>query len=173
MWVCRIIKYKYRKDHNMKDIKNYEGLYAVTSCGKIWSYKRQKFLKPFKSNFGYLLVALSKNGLSKNYSVHRLVAQAYLDNPDNLPEVNHKDECKTNNYVSNLEWCSRKYNANYGNRAVKAAEKLSKTIYCVELDKTFNSIADANRALNLSKSCVTNCLKGHSKTAGGFHWQYV
>lgn len=97
----------------MIDIKDYEGIYAITSCGKVWSYKRNKFLKPYNTG-KYLVVELFKNGVGKQFKVHRLVAQAYLQNPNNLPYVNHKDEVKTHNWINNLEWCDAKYNANYG-----------------------------------------------------------
>lgn len=98
----------------MVDIVGYEGLYAITSCGKVWSYKRKKFLTPRPYKNGYLCVALCKDGKPKTVSIHRLVAIAYLSNENNLSDVNHKDENKTNNAVSNLEWCSHKDNINYG-----------------------------------------------------------
>ena len=86
----------------MKDIKDYEGLYAITEDGRIWSYRSNRFLKPYVRK-GYLRVKLYINGVEKDFSIHRLVAFAYLPNPDNLPEVNHKDENKQNNCVDNLE----------------------------------------------------------------------
>jgi hypothetical protein len=73
----------------MKDIKGYEGLYAVTENGEVWSYKTNKFLKASDNGFGYLFVCLCNNGKSKKYKVHRLVAEAYIDNPDNLPAIDH------------------------------------------------------------------------------------
>lgn len=86
----------------MKDIKNYEGLYAITSCGRVWSYRNQMFLKPANAGKGYLKVGLSKNGFLEQCYVHRLVAEAYIPNPLGLPEVNHLDEIKSHNYVNNL-----------------------------------------------------------------------
>lgn len=83
----------------MRDIPGYEELYAATSCGKIYSYKAKKFLKPGKTKDGYLFVILYKDGVHKCYRVHRLIAATYLPNPDNLPQVNHKDEDKSNNSV--------------------------------------------------------------------------
>lgn len=108
----------------MKDITNYEGLYAITSCGKVWSYKSKKFLKPY-FNGGYASVALSKNGKLTYPLVHRLVAEAYISNPDNLPQVNHKDEDKAHNCVNNLEWCDATYNNNYGTRTSRMATALT------------------------------------------------
>lgn len=100
----------------MKDILDYEGLYAITSCGKVWSYRSQKFLKPKIKKNGYLEVDLRKNGSHKFCLVHRLVAEAYINNPFNLAEVNHKDEIKAHNWINNLEWVSHKDNCNYGTR---------------------------------------------------------
>lgn len=90
----------------MRDIPGYEGLYAATEDGRIWSYRRKKFLKPGKGKDGYLYVILCKDGKPKTYRIHRLVAETYLPNPLNLPQVNHLDEDKTNNALPNLEWIS-------------------------------------------------------------------
>lgn len=106
----------------MKDIKNFEGHYAVTSCGKVWSYKSKKFLKPRKDSSGYYQVSLWKDGKGKNYLLHRLVAEAYLPNPEGLPQINHKNENKADNCLNNLEWCTCKYNINYGTRNKRASQ---------------------------------------------------
>ena len=155
----------------MKDIKGYEGLYAITSCGRVWSYRSNKFLKTEITTNGYLRVALVKKQKYKHCLIHRLVAQAYLANPNNLPQVNHKDEDKTNNCLNNLEWVSAATNINYGTRN----NKISKAIYCVELDKIFVSLNYASRELNTPTSCICGALKrhGYRKTAGGYHWRYV
>ena len=112
----------------LKDIKDYEGLYAITRDGRVWSYKSKKFLKHGLVK-GYHRVCLCKEGKCKNFRVHRLVAQTFIPNPEGLPEVNHKDEDKSNNNVNNLEWCSYEYNINYGTRNERAAKKLSKRPY--------------------------------------------
>lgn len=100
----------------MKDIKGYEGLYAVTSCGKVWGYKRKKFLVAFPDHCGYLNVNLSRKGIVSRYKVHRLVMAAYCPTDDFTLEVNHKDENKNNNAITNLEWVTHKENCNYGTR---------------------------------------------------------
>ena len=151
----------------MKDIKNYEGLYAVTEDGRVWSYKKNKFLSPSSAN-GYLQVVLSKKGKHKTYRIHRLVAEAYLENPNNLPEVNHKDENKGNNTVENLEWCTRDYNVNFGSHPKKR-----KPIYCVELDKIFIGARQAASELHISRANICSVVLGDRATAGGYHWRYV
>lgn len=153
----------------MKDIKGYEGLYAITSCGKVWSYKSQKFLKPGDNGIGYLKVGLWKEGKTKYRFVHRLVAEAYIPNPENKTDVNHKNEIKTDNYVNNLEWTTHKENMNYGTRIAK----ISKAVYCEELSKEFSSAYEAARQLGLSQSGITMCCRGNRKTCGSYHWRYV
>ena len=107
----------------MKDIKNYEGLYAVTSCGKVWSYTHKRFLNP-QCNGHYYQVNLSKDGKTRHHFIHRLVAEAYLLNPNSLPQVNHIDENKANNAVTNLEWCTVKENANHGTRNARISKAM-------------------------------------------------
>lgn len=104
----------------MKDIKGYEGLYAVTEEGQVWSYRAHKFLKPWACYGNYLQVSLSKDKVVKKYKVHRLVAEAYIPNPENLTDVNHKDKNRQNNCLSNLEWLSHKDNINYKTEEEKA-----------------------------------------------------
>ena len=153
----------------MRDVVGYENIYGVTSCGRIWSYKRQKFLTPFYNARGYLKVGLYKNGKVKNFYVHRLVAQAYIPNPDNLPQINHKDENKTNNCLQNLELCDAKYNNNYGTRI----EKIKKQI--LQYDLEGNLIREWPSATDVGKEVKSNicmCLKGKQKTALGYKWIY-
>ena len=147
----------------MLDIPGYEGLYAATSCGRIFSYRTKKFLSPRKINSGYLRVALYKNGKVKDFLVHRLIAATYLDNPENLSQVNHKDEDKSNNSVQNLEYCDAAYNSNYSN---------AKKVICLETSKIFNSITEAAKAVDIDPSNISNCLASRRKTAAGLHWKY-
>lgn len=118
----------------MRDIKNYEGLYAITSCGKVWSYRSQKFLKQNKAGAGYYFVALSKNGVETQFYVHRLVASTYLPNPDNLPEVDHIDNCKEHNYLQNLKWVDHLQNIQ---------KQHGTKVICKETGEIFNSLRAA------------------------------
>lgn len=109
-----------------KDIEGYEGLYQVSDLGNVRSLKfsggnKVKLLKQ-NTNQGYKQVTLCKNGKMKTCKVHRLVAMAFISNPNNYKEVNHKDENPSNNDVSNLEWCTSEYNNNYGTRTKRASE---------------------------------------------------
>lgn len=109
------------------DIKGYEGLYQVSNLGRVKSLARQGtkgvILKPVIAK-GYIHYPLTKDKKTKWYYAHRLVAEQFIPNPDKLPEVNHKDECKANNQIENLEWCTKSYNSNYGTRK----ERISNTL---------------------------------------------
>lgn len=148
----------------MKDIKGYEGLYAVTSCGRIWSYRSKKFLKNQLDRYGYEYVNLKFQGRCKKEKIHRLIAEAYIPNPNNLPQVNHKDEVKTHNWISNLEWCSAKYNTLYSQ---------SKKVECIETGEIFNCAEDAANSVNRSLNTMRGCLHGNQATCAGYHWKYV
>lgn len=95
-------------------VPGYDGLYEVSNLGNVKSLRSGKILKQSNDSHGYKMVSLTKNGKSRCFGIHRLVAMTFIPNPENLPEVNHKDESHDNNSVENLEWCSRKYNLNYG-----------------------------------------------------------
>lgn len=153
----------------MEDIKGYEGLYAITSCGRVWSYRSKKFIKTWKSRNGYFQVSLYNHQEVKVFLVHRLVAQAYIPNPDSLPEVNHKDENKEHNWINNLEWCDRKYNMNYG----KKNDWCKKQIKCIETGEIFNSIEEAAKSISRHRQGISDCCRGKQTTCGGFHWQYI
>ena len=117
-----------------KPIIGYENLYKINNYGEVLSLRSNKILKPNDNGIGYFIIQLCKNGKRKNYLIHRLVAEHFLDNPNNLPEVNHKDEDKSNNFVNNLEWCKHKYNMNYKQlqkrqQISKEYNKLSKSLF--------------------------------------------
>lgn len=148
----------------MKDVVGYEGLYAVTSCGKVYSYKRKKFLKPKKEKSGYLRVALSKDGQKKWFFLHRLVAEAYIPNPDNLETVNHIDENKEHNYINNLCWMTHRDNKTYS---------AGKPVRCVETGQIFDSTREAARQLDLHQSSISAICRGERKTTGGYHFEFI
>lgn len=151
-----------------RDIPGYEGLYAATKDGQIWSYKRNKFMKASLNSSGYLKVNLTKDGIPYTHYVHRLVAETFIPNPDNLPQINHLDENKLNNELSNLTWCTARENLNYGTRL----QKISKRIRCVETGEEFNSIKEAAEAINMTPAAVSIALRtgNHCKDC---HWEYI
>lgn len=154
-----------------KDIEGYEGLYQISNLGNVKSLKfgKERILKPGKNKYNYLQVVLTKQGKVKGYLVHRLVAMAFILNPNNFREINHRDEDKTNNRVENLEWCDRKYNINYGTRT----EKYSKQVLCVETNKIYSSTRQVERQLGFYRSAISNACTGKLKQAYGYTWRYV
>lgn len=165
-----------------KDKKDYEGHYQVSNCGRVKSIKfgKERIMNLITDKWGYLYVNLYKNSIKKTYYVHRLVAEAFLLNPNNYKEVNHKDECKTNNVVSNLEWCTASYNTNYGTRNKRIGKsntngKRSKPVLQYTLDgqfvKEWSSTMECGRN-GYSQGNVAACCRGELKTYKGFIWRY-
>ena len=159
--------------------------YQVSNLGRVKSYaqdKSGKILTLSADHKGYKVVSLyNDNGYRKTIKVHRLVAMAFLPNPNNLPEVNHKDEDKTNNCVDNLEWCTCEYNILYGTKIERTAMAnrccltTSKKIYSVDFDgniEHFDSIGDASRITGLAHNNIVRALKGRCKTCGRKKWYY-
>lgn len=163
-------------------VVGYEGLYEVSSDGRVRSLNyrgvRGRTEELSLADWGgYFYVVLS-NGLSKpskNY-VHRLVAQAFLDNPLELPEVNHIDENPSNNHVSNLEWCTRSYNINFGSRIERVRDSLSRGIEAFnssgEVIHRFSSTMEAQRN-GFHSSHISSCCRGLRRSHKGLHWRYV
>ena len=164
-----------------KPIPGYAGKYEVSSWGRVKSNSQKskgRILVPIQEPTGYYRVNLYKDGKVKKCAIHRLVAEVFLPNPSNLPQVNHRDEIKQNNYVENLEWCTPSYNSSYGTRMQRVKEKISKPI--LQLDKQGNvikewsSISKVSKDLSVSgRSHITDCLKGRRKTALGYMWKYA
>lgn len=142
----------------MRKIKIGNCEYGITSCGKIYSFQAKRFMKTQFNNNGYERVNL--NGVDK--LVHRLVAEAYLPNPDNFPEVNHKDKNRDNNCVNNLEWVSRQQNIEYSS---------NKAVRCVETGIVYKNFIEAAASVNRHKSGISACIRGKQKTCGGYHWE--
>lgn len=165
--------------------------YKVSSMGRVLG-KRNTILHQTQSNCGYRIVHLSEHGKSRWYSVHRLVAEAFIPNPDNLPCVNHKDEVKSNNNVDNLEWCTWEYNNSYNNKSQRMIETklargipivpqsatdghiraLSKKVICEETGKIYNSASEASRSMGFTVMAVMNAIRFNRKS-GGYHWRYL
>lgn len=157
-----------------KDIKNYEGLYQVSNLGRVKSlYYREKILIPQKSKNGYLRVNLSKNGVVKKENIHKLVAQAFISNIDNLSQINHKNENKEDNNVNNLEWCDSKYNMNYGSRPKKNRKRVNQYDLNNNLIMVYSGIRFASRKLNIPHQNIIKVCKGEYKQAGGYIWDYT
>lgn len=166
-----------------KDIKGYEGLYQVSNLGNVRSLgnnkkRKEKILKLSQTPKGYQIVYLSNKNQGKNYYIHRLVASAFIPNPNNLPQVNHKDEIKTNNMVDNLEWCDCEYNINYGTRNDKMnITKKAKPIYSINITTNeitfYQSAYAAQKQTNISQTSICMCCRGKIKTSGGYKWKYV
>lgn len=161
------------------DIKEYKGLYQISNFGRVKSFYNNKegsILKPYMNNYGYMSVKLYKNKISKNFKIHKLVAETFIPNINNYPCINHKDENKQNNKVDNLEWCTYKYNNNYGTMQKRKALKQSKKINQYDLDgkfiKTWNGMREIERELHINNVCIWKCCKGMLKQAKGYIWRY-
>lgn len=184
------------------DVKGYEGLYQVSTHGRVYSVPRPHakggILRPGMASSGYLQVHLYKNGTGKWRMVHRLVAENLIDNPDNLPEVNHKDECKTNNHISNLEWCTTSYNLSYGTgpmrrvashdyaaSSIKSAanhdyeaigKKRRKPVIQYDLNgnfiKRWDGVELAGEGVGHCPSNISSVCRGKLPHAYGYIWRY-
>ena len=170
-----------------KDIQDYEGLYQVSNFGRIKSLSRkalrrygtyrnvrERILKPQIDT--YLHVKLYKDGKGVSKPIHRMVAEAFLANPDKLPQINHKDENKHNNHLSNLEWCTAKYNGNYGTSSKRIARKLKKRVTQYDLDNNFiveyESLKQLKEVKGFDSGLISCVCRGIYKQAYGYKFKY-
>ena len=171
-----------------KPFKGFEGLYEISSLGRVKSLNYnntgvEKIMRPQKNRNGYLHVGLRRNGKYKNLYVHRLVGEAFIPNPEGFEQVNHRDEVKTNNCVENLEWCSAKYNMNYGTRMEKQVAARSKAVEASkypdfrEICLRFPSTMEADRN-GYNQGGVAACCRGCFSSEGNnkyknLYWRYA
>lgn len=178
-----------------KDIKGFENVYQISNYGRLKSLNRfvknrngvrlvkEKILKPVVGTCGYFQYPLKHNGIGKTILIHIEVANAFIENPENFHEVNHKDENKLNNYFKNLEWCNRSYNNTYKNRKQREIEtqrnthpsrkKIQQINKNGDIVNIFNSEREAERITGILHNNISNCINGNRKTAGGYFWELV
>lgn len=162
-----------------KPVNGYEDLYEVSNYGRVRCIKNGYIKKTYTQKNGYVSIHLSKNDITKNYLIHRLVALAFIQNndPTNKTEVNHKDEDKTNNCADNLEWCTRSYNMSYGGAVKRMAQKHSNPVIQYTLEgeyvNYFNSSMEVKRCYGFDNSLIGLCCKGVYKQAYGYIWRYA
>lgn len=178
-----------------KDIDGFEGIYQISNYGRLKALSKQlkgrnsyrnvkeKVLKPAIGTCGYYQYPLSHNSKKKTILIHREVAKAFVDNPNELYEVNHKDENRLNNHFENLEWCDRSYNNSYNDRTKRAAETQRNTHpsrkAVEQIDKNGNIVAtyqserEAERISGIIHNNICECIKGKRKSAGGYFWRLV
>lgn len=160
-----------------RPVVGYEGLYEVSNLGRV---RRIRIIAPTKKKHGYMQVSLvDKDGVRKSHRLHRIVAAAFIPNPEGKPQVNHKDENPENNRAKNLEWATAEENTNYGSRTARAAAKNGSRTPILQIDpRTMKVVAEfpgqsaAARATGISASCINACLRGKQKRAGGYLWEY-
>ena len=177
------------KNEEWRDVVGYEGLYQVSDQGRVKSLERkvpkwdgertvkERILKPAPTKYGYLQLNLYAGGKQKALTVHRLVCEAFHENPDNKQEVNHINENKTDNRACNLEWCTRTENCNHGSRNERVAKAQSKPVaqYAQdgELIKVWPSTMEVGRQTGFSQGYISLAANGKHKQACGFIWKYI
>lgn len=177
-----------------KDVDGYGGFYEVSNLGRVRSKERITEIQPYchivrkprilKAQFNgtYYRVVMSVDGKSRQVLIHRLVAETFIPNPKGLPQVNHKDENGKNNHVNNLEWCTLQYNQSYGTKCLRHSlfmvQSAGRAVTQYTLDgvpiASYRSIMEASKKTGVYYSAIREvCIKGKSKTAGGYVWRYA
>lgn len=184
------------KKREWRDVKGYEGLYQVSNDGYVRSlpdidclgrFKCGKIIKPGHREDGGRTVLLCRNSVEKNAKVHRLIAKAFLKNPKNKPQVNHKDGNRSNNHVTNLEWCTGSENAIHSYRVLKrmpallgkkgilskTSRRVSGISICGKKRLLFTSVTEASAYVKVSYSAVARCARGEGNSCRGYYWKYL
>ena len=168
-----------------RNIKNYEGLYQVSNIGRMKSlkYGKERVLKQTKNNFGYLFVNLCKDGVPKQFKVHRLVAEAFIPKVEGKEFIDHINTDRTDNRVENLRWCTRQENNSNPLTRQKYSEANKGNQYgakpIIGINKitgekvSFPCATEAQRVLGIHSSAICNCIKGRYKSAGNYYWYYA
>jgi hypothetical protein len=175
-----------KRENNMnkewKDIDGYEGLYQINTNGQVMTFncnhtKKTTIMKPHLVGHGYMQIGLRNGKGQKSFLVHRLVAKAFIPNPNNYPQVNHKNENITDNTVGNLEWCTSKYNYNYGTRKLRWMEKMSNSIIGTNVlsgEKIYFETPTKAIEQGFNCSFICRCCKKRKnfQTHKGYTWEY-
>ena len=151
-----------------KDIEGTNGKYQISNLGRVYNTERNRFLKGGISLAGYMRVVLTIDGKKYYKNIHRLVAEAFIPNPDNLPFINHINEEKTDNSIENLEWCTQEHNNTWGSKASRILQYDTQGNFI----KEYQSRIFAAREVGVSADAITQCCCGISRTAAGYIWKY-
>ena len=161
-----------------KNIQEYDNMYAISNYGNVYSNRSHRQIGGGYTQDGYNYVALYSNSHKRtNVFVHRLVAQYFIPNPNNYPIVNHKDEDKKNNIVSNLEWCDYQYNCTYNDAHKKRGDALGKVVYCYLKNNAspiiYKSAQEASRKTQISNGLINKCCNNQAPATHNLVWSYT
>ena len=168
-------------EERWKEVFGYDVLYEISDSGRLRTkhhgrqgyLNRYRYVEPVDNGHGYLKFNFMKSGIQKTVYVHKLVADAFVENPNGYAEVNHIDENKANNRFDNLEWCTHKQNCNHGTRNIRSSKKKMMSVRCVETGQVFESIKAAAAYIGVANTALCNCLNKRSKSCCGKTWEYV